>query len=103
MGGGTDRQTENAKVEASLNLRLAESGAKKRPTWNKRLRLVRIEGQNDERTERSTGETLSNLDTQKNQYEWEIPENGKKTKRTESDQDDQLDEDCGVHQKVGRS
>ena len=28
--GGTDRQTtENAKVEASLNLRLAESGAKK--------------------------------------------------------------------------
>ena len=27
--GGTDkRQTENAKVEASLNLRLAESGAK---------------------------------------------------------------------------
>ncbi len=32
-GGGTDnRQTENAKVEASLNLRLAESGAKKRTT-----------------------------------------------------------------------
>ena len=29
-GGGTDRQTtENAKVEASLNLRLAESGAKR--------------------------------------------------------------------------
>ncbi len=29
-GGGTNKQTtENAKVEASLNLRLAESGAKK--------------------------------------------------------------------------
>ena len=28
MGGGRQRQTENAKVEASLNLRFAESGTK---------------------------------------------------------------------------
>ncbi len=33
--GGTDRQTtENAKVEAGLNLRFAESGTKKRSALN---------------------------------------------------------------------
>ena len=31
MGGGTDKQTENAKFEAILSLRFAESGTKNRP------------------------------------------------------------------------
>ena len=41
--GGTDkRQTENAKVEASLNLRLAESGAKNHLNIAQNQRLITV-------------------------------------------------------------
>ena len=44
----TDRQTENAKVEASLNLRFAESGTKKKERKGKKERVLRnISTQNE--------------------------------------------------------
>ena len=41
MGGGTDDRV-NAKVEASQNLRLAESGAKKCATFNEAIVKINI-------------------------------------------------------------